>query len=195
MNFIAFTYATVQSATPNLHVLAATMWYGDRIGGGGDVMELFYGSSGKYPEYCGAIDFRFDWDHYYIEQMSNNTGLLAAFAGWIHRFGENAIIVATEGDHILLQKMVEDNLLILPDSCIVVNLDTVKALSDVESYAQRFGIKPCKAMKAEGGEPVRIASMKALCYRNMMAALSLHEQPTTLLVPILGNSTLLGLPV
>ena len=195
MNYIAFTYATVQSATPNLHVLAATMWYGDRIGGPNDVMELFYGSSGKYPEYCDAIDFRFDWCHYCIKQRSNDTDLLAAFAGWIHRFGENAIIVATEGDYILLQKMVEDNLLILPDSCIVVNLDTVKALSDIESYAQRFGIKPYKAMMIEGGEPVRIAAMKAKCYRNMMAALNLHEHPTTIVAPILGNSALLGLLV
>ncbi len=194
MNYIAFTYAAVQSATPNLHVLAATMWYGNRIGDDfNDVMELFYGSSGKYPEYCDAIDFRFDWCHYGIEQMSNDTDLLAAFAGWIQYFGENAIIVATEDDYLLLKKMVEDNLLILPDSCIVVNLDTVKALSDIESYAQRFGIKPCEAMTIEGGEPVRIAAMKARCYRNMMAALNLHEQPTTIFAPILGNSAILGL--
>ena len=195
MNYIGFTFATVQSATPNLHVLAATMWYGDRIGGGDDAMELFYGSSSKYPEYCGRIDWRFDWSHYHIDEMANDVELLAAFAGWIQCFGENAIVVATEEDYALLQKMIEDNLLILPNDCIVVNLDTVKPLSDVESYARRFGIEPCKAMKVEGGEPVRIAAMKARCYRSMMAALSLHEQPTTLLVPILGNSTLLGLPV
>ncbi len=189
MNYIAFNYTAIQSATPDLHVLAATMWHGDRLGSVNDTMELFYGASGNYPEYCDAIDFRLDWSHYHIKQMGNNDELLSAFANWLQCFGGNSIIATIKDDRVLLQEMIVKGYLTLPDSCIIVNLDTIKQLSNIESYARNCGVKPCEAMKIEGGEPVRVAAMKAKCYREVVSEF-LHEQLTTTIAPLLESANL-----
>lgn len=173
MNFISIARTPILSVTPNLYLLAATLWRGSMAGESIDTMNLFYGISGPYPESCGKP--RSESSTYELKQMNNEADLLTAFTKWLNQNSDNAVIVATEDDCELLRKMAKMGTSWDFHLDRIVNLDAIWPLRDLEIYARRHGI----TWRTGTNKAIQTASLRALCYRHLLFALDLNNRPAS----------------
>ena len=173
MNFVSFY---VQNLKSDLQLISATMWRGENIGGDHDNMQCFFASSGRCPEDAPA-DLHFAHSTYYCEVMDGKDELFRAFAQWLKDQADDAIIVVDDDDYQVLLSMADEGLVELSEFDCIVDISMIWPLMDRSSYAKRHGIRPCRAMAEEGGKPIWLTAMKAMCYRHLLSAVGLHEYP------------------
>lgn len=173
MNFISLARVPISSVTPNLYLLAATLWRGSMAGESVDIMDLFYEMSGPYPESWGEL--RAELSNKELKQMNNEDDLLIDFAKWLNQNSANAVMVATEDDCELLRKMTKLGSLWDFRLDRIVNLDAIWPLRNLEAYANRHGI----VWRTEKNKAIQLASLRARCYRHLLFVLDLHNRPAS----------------
>ena len=178
MDFLSFhSFRLSQNDT---HVITATKWRGESIGHH-DTMDCFFYAADTNCPTNAPNNLRFDLSSYCCEVMKNENLLMAAFARWLRANSDDTAIVVTSADYEVLQRLSNDDGFIDLDNdfeCIV-NIDEVWPLRDYHAYAERHGIRPCRAMMDSGGFPIWAAAVKAQCYRLLLSAVGLHEYPAT----------------
>ena len=196
MNFISYAvkeapkvgYATELS-------IAAVLWRGDLIGEVVDYMTLFYQSTNRSIVKQSRDDNDGGGPRYTVGLSRSKADLLHSFGEWLKR-SPDAVIVSIEADldfvwnaaSAVKEKSISSRL---------VNIEQVWALRNLEEYARRHNITPHEEMEGVGGELVRIADMRARCYRHFLSALSMQDLPVSALttkvlteIALVGTSTI-----